>query len=202
MDDKRIRQHLEDVDRVLIDVREHLDRVQEQGEIYELRALQLLLEVTKVLHSQHDTRQLITLILDSALSFAEADRAFLMLFDDRGALRFKMGRTYAGQYLTPEQFSISSTIVDETLRDLKPVILLDAQNDARYSSRQSIMDLALRTVMATPLRVGERVLGVIYVDSQRPLIRYSRHHLNVMIALAEQAAVALANVEKFETHTE
>lgn len=202
MEDRRKREHLEDVDRVLLDVREHLDRVQEQGELYELRALQLLLEVTKALHSQRDTRQLITLILDSALSFAEAERAFLMLFDNGGELRFKMGRTYAGHFLTAEQFSISRTIVNETLQELKPVILLDAQNDARYSARQSIADLELRTVMAAPLRAGERVLGLIYLDSQRPLVRYTRHHLNVLISLAEQAAVALANVQKFETQTD
>jgi GAF domain-containing protein len=39
------------------------------------------------------------------------------------------------------------------------------------------------------------------VDSQRALGRYSKHHLNVLSSLADQAAVAIHNARKFETHT-
>lgn len=199
MDDKRKQEHLEDVERVLHDVRDHLD--QKIGEQYELRALQLLLEVTKALHSQKDVTSLITLVLDSAVSFAEAERAFLMMPGQDGELRFKMGRSYGGEYLTQDDFLISRSVVDETLEGMKPIILLDAQNDAEFSGRKSIVDLNLRTVMAAPLRYQDRVLGLIYVDSRRPMARYSRHHLNVITSLAEQAAVALHNVRKFDTHT-
>lgn len=201
MDDKRKEAHLSDVDRVLDDVREHLTKTRETDEVFELRALQLLLEVTKSLHSQHDIRQLITLILDSALSFAEADRAFLMMLEDDETLRFKMGRSYEGAYLTEDDFMISSSVVHETLSGLKPVIVIDAKDDPHYKDRQSIVNLALRTVMAAPLNYQDQVLGLIYVDSKRPLSRYSRHHLNVLSSLAEQAAIAIFNARKFETHT-
>ena len=129
----------------------------------------------------------------------EADRAFLMMFDEQGKLRFKMGRSYAGAYLSEEEFVVSRGVVDGDRGD-QPIILTDAQKDAVFSKRQSIMDLELRTVMAAPLRYKTRVLGLLYVDSQRPMMRYSKHHLNVLTSLADQAAVALANARKFETH--
>lgn len=198
-DSKKQQDHLDDVDRVLEDVREHLNYTKESGEIYELRALQLLLQVTKALHRQHDIHALMTLVLDSALSFAEADRAFLLLVKN-GELRFKMGRSYERAYLTEADCMISSSVITATLDNLKPIILMDAQTDAIYSTRQSIQDLQLRTIMAAPMRIEDRLLGVIYVDSQRPLGRYSKHHLNVMTSLAEQAAVAIHNARKFETH--
>jgi len=201
MDDKRKQMHLSDVDRVLDDVREHLTHTRETDEVFELRALQLLLEVTKSLHSQHDIRQLITLILDSALSFVEADRAFLMILEDDGTLRFKMGRSYEGAYLTEDDFMISSSVVQQTLDGLKPIILMDAKDDPNFKNKQSIVNLALRTVMAAPLSYQDQVLGLIYVDSKRPMSRYSEHHLNVLSSLAEQAAIAIFNARKFETHT-
>lgn len=201
MKDERKQEHLADVDRVLAEVREQLAYDEDQGDVYELRALQLLLEVTKVLHSQHDTHSLITLVLDSALSFAEADRAFLMLFDPAGELRFKMGRTYNGTYLTREEFIISNTVVQEAISSTQPVIVADAQSDDRFKSRQSVVGLSLRTVMAASLRMNDRVIGVLYVDSQRPMARYSRHHLSVLSSLAQQSAVALSNAQKFETFT-
>ncbi len=194
--------HLQDVDRVLADVREHLEYQHDKGNQYELRALQLLLEVTRAMHSERDLRTLITLILDSALSFIEAERAFLMLLDENDRPRFKLGRSYGGNYLAQDAFTISSSIVDEALDTRKPLIVADAQQDARFSGSQSIADMKLRTVMAAPLRCdGECLLGLIYLDSPRPMARYSKHHLNVLSSLAEQAAVALNNAQKFETHT-
>ncbi|NLX10137.1 MAG: GAF domain-containing protein [Chloroflexi bacterium] len=199
MDDSR-KKHLDTLDGTLAEVREQLQYTHEQGEVFELRALQLLLQVVKTMHGEHDIHALIGLILDSALSFMEADRAFLMMFDEQGKLRFKMGRSYAGAYLSEEEFVVSRGVVDEAIAGDQPIILTDAQKDAVFSKRQSIMDLELRTVMAAPLRYKTRVLGLLYVDSQRPMMRYSKHHLNVLTSLADQAAVALANARKFETH--
>jgi GAF domain-containing protein len=200
MDEKRKREHLDDIDRVLTDVREHLEYTHEQGELYELQALQLLLHVTKAMHSQHDIHALLTLILDSALSFAEADRAFLMLFSASGDLRFKMGRSYSGNYLTQDQFMISTSVVQQALESQTPIILTDAQSHAEFAMRESIIELNLRTIMAAPLRFESQTLGLIYVDSKRPLTRYSKHHLNVLTSLADQAAVAITNAQKFETY--
>jgi adenylate cyclase len=200
MDNQRKQKHLEDVDRVLGDVREHLDWSTETGEIYELKALQLLLEVTKSLHSLQDVHKVMTVILDSALSFAEADRAFLLMWNGDRTPRFKMGRSYSGEYLTEEDFVISTSIVDQAMTGQRPIILSDAQADEYFSKRQSIMDLDLRTIMAAPLRHQGQVLGILYVDSKRPLTRYTKHHLNVLTSLADQAAVAVHNAKKFETH--
>lgn len=200
MDDQHKQEHLEDVDRVLKDVRRDLELVQTAGDVYELRALQLLLQVTKAFHSQQNTQTLITLILDSVLAFAESDRAFLMLMDDSGIPRFKMGRSYTGEYLSQESFVISMSVVQESLDGMKPIILADAQDSEQYSKRESIIELELRTIMAAPLRFKNQILGLIYVDSVRPLVRYSKHHQNVLTSLADQAAVAIFNARKFETH--
>ncbi len=200
MDKNTQEEHLQDVDRVLEDVREHLERTEEMGEIYELRALQLLLEVTKALHSRHDPHALFTLVLESLLSFAEAERAFLLLSDANGAPRFKMGRTSRGRYLSPDECVISCSTVEESLRKRQPLVLVDAQNDAEFSTRESIMDLELRTIIVVPLHYKEQALGLLYADSTRPLTRYGQRYLNVLNALGEQVSVALHNLGKFETH--
>lgn len=200
MDDNEKNDTLHDVDDVLADVRRDLELSQMQGEIYELRALQLLLEVAKSMHSQHDVYELVALILDSALSFANADRAFLLMLSDSGELRFKMGRSVEGAYLTEDDFVISTGVVQAALDEGKAVILSDARRDATFGKRESVQDLELRTIMAAPLRFQEQLMGLIYVDSQRPLARYSKHHLSVLTSLADQAAIAITNARKFETH--
>jgi GAF domain-containing protein len=91
-------------------------------------------------------------------------------------------------------------VIDEAIAGTKPLILADAASDEQFSKRESIVNLKLRTLIVAPLRYQGQVLGVIYVDSTRPMMRYSKHHLNVMTSLADQAAVAIYNARKFETH--
>jgi adenylate cyclase len=199
LDDKQ-QARLQSVDAVLAEVREQLQFTHEAGDIYELQALQLLLNVVKAMHSEQDIYTLVTMILDSVLSFAGADRAFLMLLNLDNEPRFKMGRSYDGAYLTEDEFVISRGVVEEALNGQQPVILADTQDDPYFSKRDSILKLNLRTVMVAPLMLKNRAIGLIYADSKRPLTRYNRHHFNVLSSLADQAAVAISNAQKFETH--
>jgi GAF domain-containing protein len=199
MGNKNKQDRLEQVDELLAEIREELTFDHTQGDLYELRALQLLLQVTKTLHSEHDIYALLTLILDSAISFAEASRAFLMLMDENETLQFRMGRSRDGDYLTEADFAYSTSVVQDALAKSEPTILSDAQNHVIYSAKESIQSLNLRTIMAAPLRYQEQVIGLIYIDSKRPLTRYSKHHLSVLTSLADQAAVSIANRRDFET---
>jgi sigma-B regulation protein RsbU (phosphoserine phosphatase) len=200
VDDKRKEKHLQDIDKTLDEIRNELKYTHETGDIYELHALQLLLQITKAMHSERNVYTLITMVLDSALSFAQAERAFLMLLDENDAPRVKMGRSYDGEYLRAEDFVISTSVVQQVLASMQPVILADAQADEEFKARQSIRSLKLRTIMGAPLAHGDQTLGLIYVDSKQPMARYSKHHLNVLVSLAEQASVAIHNAQKFETH--
>jgi len=189
---------LEEVDRLLREVREELALARDVND--ELRALQLLLQVMRATQDDLDVYTLMTLILDSALAFVEAERAFLLMLSASGEPRLKMGRNSAGDYLKASESSLSSRVVQTGLLRRRPIILPDAQSDAPYSTWESIIKLKLRMVIAAPLRVREQTIGLLYVDSRRALARFGPHHLSVMTALAHQAALALANAQKFETH--
>jgi GAF domain-containing protein len=183
-----------DVKRILTEVEEALNVTSESREVNELLALQLLLEITREIHNTKDLDQLITIILDSAIAFANGSRAFLMLFEDDGQLHFKMGRNRKKEYLSEGDFTPSAGVIEKTLAKGKPLVIADAQQDVELMKRQSVQDLQLRTVMAAPLQVKAHTIGLLYVDSQRWMGRSSRAHLSVMGSLADQAAIAINNM--------
>ncbi len=195
MSDGRFR----DINRILSEVDEALHVTNESREVNELLALQLLLEITREIHNTHDIHDLVTIILDSAIAFANGSRAFVMLLEDDGELRFKMGRNRKKEYLHSEDFTPSMGVLTKTLEKSKPVVIADAQQDLELNKRDSVQDLQLRTVMCAPMKIKDKTLGLIYVDSQRWMGRSSRAHLNVMGSLAEQAAIAINNARKFDT---
>lgn len=190
-----------DVNRILSEVEDALNVTSDSREVNELLALQLLLELTREIHNIDDLHVLVTLILDSTIAFANGDRAFIMLKDKNDELRFKMGRSRRKEYLSRDDFTPSTGVIERTLEKGRPLVIADAQSDEELSKRVSVQDLQLRTVMCAPLLVKDEVIGLLYVDSQRWMGRSSRAHLNVMASLADQAAVAINNARKFETHT-
>ena len=189
-----------EIDSILEEIREALTLSSDTGEINELIALQKLLQLTKEFHNIHDVTELVTKVLDSSLAFVNGERAFLLLFDDTGELAFKMGRDDQGNYLKPEDFSPSTTVIDAVLADRKTVIVPDAQTDELLKKHDSVADQAVREIVCSPLTVKSETLGIMYIDSRvRPLPNYNRSHINVLASLSDQAAVAIRNAQKFET---
>src|SRR5690606_483819 len=171
-----------------------------QVDIDELLALRRLLTWMRAVHEDIGIQTLVALILDSALAFAEAERAFLLLLSPNGEPRLKLGRTSAGEYLRARDCTLSSRVVQTALLRHRPIILPDAQGNMPYSKWDSIVKLKVRTVIAAPRRVRDQAIGLLYVDSRRPPRRFSPHHLSVMTALADQAALALVRAQKFDTY--
>lgn len=192
-------QRFQDVERIMSEIRDALSWTDERREVNELKALQLLLDLTRKIHNTHDLQQLIALILDSAIASADADRAFLMMLEKDGTMRFKMGRNRESAYLSQEDFTPSQGVIDRTLERGRTLLVPDALADDELSKRQSVQNLNLRTVMCSPLMIKRETIGLLYVDSQHSMGRYSSSHVNVIASLADQAAVAIKNAQKFET---
>lgn len=189
-----------EIDSILEEVREALTISHDSGEINELIALQKLLELTKEFHKIHTVRELVTKVLDSSLAFVNGERAFLVLFNDYGELSFKMGRDDQGNFLSNDDFSPSSTVINQVLEDRKTIIVPDAQTDEVLSRRDSVTRNSLRQIVCSPLTIKGETLGVMYIDSRvTTLSGYNRSHLNVLASLSDQAAVAIRNAQKFET---
>lgn len=194
-----LNQRFPEVENLMEEIRDALSWTDERREVNELKALQLLLDLTRKIHETRNLHELIALILDSAIAFADADRSFLILLDEDD-LRFKMGRDLNKNYLSADQFTPSKGVISRTLERGRTLLVPDAQADHELSKRQSVQELNLRTVMCSPLSYKQQTFGFLYVDSQHSLGRYSSSHVNVIASLADQAAVAIRNAQKFETH--
>ncbi len=193
----------DDVDRMLKEVREILMIARDAGDINELVVLQMLLQVTKELHSIGNLRDLITKVLDSAIAFVDGERAFVMMMEDDRQPRFKMGRNLDGGYLAIEDFSPSMTVISQVLDAQQTIIIPDAQADEVLSKRESVQSMSLRTIMCSPLVIKRETIGLLYVDSSHttPATFSHRAYLNFLSSLADQAAIAIRNAQKFETQT-
>jgi adenylate cyclase len=115
----------------------------------------------------------------------------VLLFDDKRQLQPRCVRTKRGA--ATEEVALSTTIINEVLRDRAAVLSSDALLDSRFKGAHSIIMQGIRSSMAVPLIYSDELLGVMVLDSQVAANAFTDKDLQLTQALANQAAVAIQN---------
>src|SRR5918912_223932 len=99
------------------------------------------------------------------------------------------------------EIRVSRTIMDEVVGKGKSVLTSDAQHDPRFMSSTMTIQ-GIRSVLAVPLGVGDKIFGMIYADSPLAEARFTQDHLTVLTTLASVAAIRVENARLVEEDLE
>ena len=142
-------------------------------------------------------RQVASLVFDAV----PADRCLIMLRgqdgEQPGALQMRVSSQRERTQSEVGNVRISRTIIEEVVERGDSVLTSDAQHDPRFMSGTMAID-GIRSVLAVPLSVGEKVIGMIYADSPLVEVKFTREHLDVLRMLASVAAIRVENARLAE----
>jgi len=160
-----------------------------------LRDLGIIYRVGNVINRVHNHDDLLKTILDLAFDATAGERGFLVLSETPGHLTVKarrFGRNYGNRSL-----SVSSAITEMVMDKGQAVLINDAINDQRFSSRDSVIALHLRSIMCVPLKCKDKVLGFIFIDNPVVSGAFSTDDLRLVTGIAIQAGIAIENSRLF-----
>ena len=171
--------------------------------------LKAILEIARNLSSELKIDAVAPKILDSLMElFPQAERLFLILVDPetkrlvRKAFKYRPSRRTPFGGAVPEDevpMSISRSIVNHVLGQKKAVLSQDAGNDKNLPTSASIADLKIRSVMCVPLLTPDgQALGIIQLDTSDRK-QFLQDDLDVLAAVASQAAIAIQNASMHES---
>jgi serine phosphatase RsbU (regulator of sigma subunit) len=130
-----------------------------------------------------------------------AERCLIMMRDNKeGDLKVKVASVRDRQQEVGE-IRVSRAVLNEVVGEGKSVLTSDAQGDPRFMS-STITFQGIRSVLAVPLGVGDKVFGLIYADSPIADARFTEDHLKVLTTLASVAAIRVENARLVEEHLE
>ena len=161
--------------------------------------LNALLEITKNLSRTLALDQVLPQLLESLFKiFVQADRGFIVLRDASGML---VPRWTKLRRDSPDQMiRISRTIVNSVVDSKQAILSADAAEDSRFEMSQSIADFRIRSMMCAPLLDSEgNSLGAIQVDTVDQRHRFRAEDLELLVAIASQAAIAIENAHLHES---
>jgi adenylate cyclase len=153
--------------------------------------LRVSFELTRAIAGELDVDNLLAKILSTAFELLAVDRGVVLLFDDSKQLQPRCVRTKRGN--ATEEVALSTTIINEVLRDRAAVLSSDALMDSRFKGAHSIIMQGIRSSMAVPLIYSDEILGIMVLDSQVAANAFTDKDLQLTQALANQAAVAIQN---------
>jgi serine phosphatase RsbU (regulator of sigma subunit) len=152
-------------------------------------AMQALIQAGQVLLENRPLGDLFPVILDLAIQAVGAQRGALMSLEgDKLTLRAHKG----------EGFRISSHVRDKVIKEKCSILVRDAQLDDAFKDRMSIVDQKVHTMMAAPLQTGERIMGLIYVDSPFVVREFTKDDLSLLTVMANTAAIRIENARLAE----
>ena len=98
--------------------------------------------------------------------------------------------------------AVSTSIVKRTIDFGKPIMTTDATEDSRFAQQHSIVIKQVRSVICAPLKVRDKVHGVIYLNMVRVGKSFSAEDLELISALALQAGLAMDSISSAQKQRE
>ncbi|HEY5403528.1 MAG TPA: SpoIIE family protein phosphatase [Pyrinomonadaceae bacterium] len=142
--------------------------------------------------------QIVALVFEAV----PADRCLIMMRDEGSTEDLRVAvarlRDRAGEV---GEIRVSRNVLDEVVIRGKSVLTSDAQHDPRFASGTVVLQ-GVRSVLAVPLGVADKVFGIIYADSPIAEGRFTEDHLKVLTTLASVAAIRVENTRLMEERME
>jgi Nif-specific regulatory protein len=162
-----------------------------------VRDLNALLRISKAVNSVRGLEALERQVLESIFEVAPADRAAILLCD-QGIEECSSVYGWDRRTGANPAVQVSRTIVSKVFQEGVALLCNDLPAAQAFSDTASVIDRHIRSVLAVPLEVFDRVMGVIYLDASDPAVRFDEDQLQLLTAIGSIAAAALDNARRME----
>ena len=158
-----------------------------------------LANVGQVINSSLELDEVLTIVMDNIVRLTKAERGFLMLRNEQGEMVTSMGRNWEMESINSSELTVSKSVVGRVIESGEPLITTNAQEDQRFMGQESIVAFNLRSILCVPLKVKNDLIGVIYADNRIRAGIFAESERNLLVAFANQAAVAIENARLFSS---
>ena len=159
------------------------------------RDLGVVLRIATRINQLRHTQELVREILDSIFEIIPVDRGAILL--GRGEKDFS---SIYGKHRDQQNHPVrvSRTVVARVMRERVAILTNDIQTSESLRTAESLMAAQISSLMCVPLIVVDKLLGVIYLDTSDPIVRFDEAHLQLLAGIAGMAAVSLENARQIE----
>ncbi len=157
-----------------------------------------LRRITGLLNTVEESEELYDLLLEILFRQYQFDRGVILLQNEKtGELTPKTSRnTYGRKSIA--RITICRKAVERVLANGENLIVLDASQDGRFAGDFAVKVQGIRTIVCVPLLKGEKIHGVIYLDTREEKENLNIEEIKDVISICEQARIVSENRPLFQ----
>lgn len=158
----------------------------------ELSALKLIISE---INSTLDLDRVLDLIIHKGIQIVKAERGSVMLFDHKKEeLYIKSSVRLSKKTVSAVRIKPGEGIAGWVFKEDKPLLIKEGAKDPRFKKFKEEEE-ELKSVISVPLKIKNKVIGVINADDKREGDFFSIDDLNLFSTFANQAAIAIQNAQ-------
>jgi len=162
------------------------------------RDLCALMKISAAINSIHTLDELQQQLLELIFEVVPAQRGAILLVDE-GAEEFSSVFGLDRQSGPDATVRVSRTITQQVRREGVSILSNEVPESDAFGAAESVIASQIQSVLAVPLVLYEKVLGLVYLYTTDPTASFDEDHLQLVTAICNIAAVALQNVRHIES---
>ncbi len=160
--------------------------------------IKALMDISRAITSDLYLEDLLKLIVMVTARVTGVEICSLWLIDERvnpTMIRLKASQTIDPEYMKDRSLNMDEGVVGFVATHKRPLIVENVLDEPRFKEKEMAKKLGLVSMVSVPLQVkDEKVIGVLncFTASRH---KFSETEVNLIITVANQAAVAILNTE-------
>lgn len=164
----------------------------------QVQQMERLLRTFTLITSTLELEKVLDEVMDTVISFTGAERAYLVLRDQRTQeLEIAVARNWDRESLSESDAVFSRSVVDRALREKQTILTTNAATDDRFQNVQSVVNNQLRSILCIPLIIQGKAVGVLYADNRITQDIFRSDEIPLLTAFGTQAAIAIENARLY-----
>lgn len=141
--------------------------------------------------------ELTRLVIDSACKLMRSEKGSLMLLNhDTNELVIDASRGLSQEVIATTRVKYGEGIAGRVAQTGKSIYVENIETDVRFM-RSNNLRYTSNSFISVPLRVKNRVIGVLNINSKEESHRFEERDVRLLTILADQAAMTLENIELY-----
>ena len=164
------------------------------------KALQFdsLVKVSQSITSEKYLDEILNLIVVVTAEMLNSKICSVMLLDANGReLAIKATQSLSEDYRRKPNLRVDSSLMGEVVKTMRPLVVEDVRQEKRYSYRDIAEKEGLTSMLAVPMMVKDKAIGVINIYTKEPHT-FQSDEIGVLQMVANQAAAAVENTRWME----
>ncbi|KPK97578.1 MAG: histidine kinase [Omnitrophica WOR_2 bacterium SM23_72] len=160
-----------------------------------IKQIEALSKVANLITSGLYLEELLRLVVNVTAEIMNSKISSLMLLDpEKEELVVRATQSISAEYNKKPNIKLGEGIAGTVASENKPITVLDVKEDSRYLNRDIARKERLCSLASVPLTVKKRVIGVLNCYTSKKH-KFTKNELDLLTALANQAALAIENAE-------